>query len=82
MDPADHPDPEALLAQEPGLPSELFVAELEHSVQRCRVAVEQARRNLQSARAVLLDAEKAVEQAVMAEAFLRSVAPHDASDAP
>jgi outer membrane protein TolC len=81
VDPSREPDPTALLAQPPLRPADLTAAELEHSIQRCRQAVEDARRNLHSAQDALADAEKAVEQAVMAQAFLRCVAPH-ASEAP
>ena len=82
MDPARETDPAALLAQPPLRLADVATEDLEHSVKRCRQAVEDARRNLCSARDVLADAERAVEQAVMAQAFLRCVAPREPSDAP
>jgi hypothetical protein len=76
VDPDDDADIQSLLAQPPMLPADALAAQLENSIRRCREAVDEARRNLHSAEMVLIDAEKAVEQAVMAEAFLRCVAPH------
>jgi uncharacterized membrane protein len=82
VDPAHQPDPEALLSQPPLRPADVVATELEQSVKRCRDAVEEARHNLEAAQQVLVDAEKAVERAVMAEAFLRCVAPHERTEAP
>jgi len=78
VDSDDDADLASLLAQPPMLPAHALAAELEGALNRCREAVEAARQNLHSAEEVLADAEKAVEQAVMTEAFLRCVAPRDA----
>jgi hypothetical protein len=69
-----HDTLDALLAHEPESPSDAVAEQLGHAIQRSKVAVEDARRNLRYAKVALDDAERAVEQAVMAEAFLRSLA--------
>ena len=65
----------SLLSQPPEPGHAVMAETLEGSMRRVQMAVQDARRNLDDAKAALRKAEAAVEQARMVEAFLRSVAP-------